>query len=126
MLISKFDLYRSEWLELVFDDRNKQYGAYDLRQHYAKNMIVAMTITFLGIGLLCGASVIFRVQPDTRRMVTVVNDPTIHVLLPPATPINHIDPPKPLQAEPPAHPIATIRDVPMVVVADPIAQKPVQ
>ena len=49
MLISKFDLCRSEWLELVFAKRNKEYGAYYLRQHYAGNMIKAMGITFLSI-----------------------------------------------------------------------------
>jgi periplasmic protein TonB len=125
MLNSKFDLYKPEWLELVFDDRNKEYGAYDLRRHYAKNMIVAMGITFLGLGLLCGAAIVFRVPPDTRRMITVVNDPTIHVLLPPVTPIKHVDPPKPLRTEPPTHPIATTRFVPPVVVPDPIAQSPV-
>jgi protein TonB len=125
MLISKFNLYRTEWLDLVFDDRNKEYGAYDLRQHYAKNMIVAMGITFLGIGLLCGASIVFQTHHDIIKVTAVNNDPTIHVLLPPVTPIKHVDPPKPLRSEPPAHPIATTRDVPMVVVADPIAQKPI-
>ncbi len=125
MLISKFDLYKPEWLELVFDDRNKEYGAYDLRRHYAKNMVMAMGITFLGLGLLCGAAIVFRARPDTRRIITVVNDPTIHILLPPATPIKHPDPPKPLRSEPPAHPIATTRVVPPVVVPDPVAQNPV-
>ena len=42
MLISKFDLYKSGWLELVFENRNKAYGAYELRQHYAKTMVRAM------------------------------------------------------------------------------------
>jgi len=124
MLISKFYMYKPEWLELVFDNRNKEYGAYELRQHYAKNMIVAMGVTFFGIALLCGASIIFRSKPaDT--MVPVVNDPTITVLPPPVAPIKHIDPPKPLRAEPPAHPITTIRDIPPVVGPDPIAEKPI-
>ena len=39
MLTSKFDLYKNEWLDLVFDDRNKAYGAYDLRHNYANNMV---------------------------------------------------------------------------------------
>ena len=38
MLISKFNLYKSEWLELVFDDRNKNYGAYELRKTYAQTI----------------------------------------------------------------------------------------
>ncbi|CAM3678914.1 energy transducer TonB [Mucilaginibacter galii] len=48
MLNSKFDLYKSEWLDLVFADRNKSYGAYDLRNHYGDNMMKALAITVLG------------------------------------------------------------------------------
>ena len=60
MHISKFDLYRSEWLDLVFDDRNKEYGAYDLRKHYSGNLIKAMGITFFGIALLFIVDLISR------------------------------------------------------------------
>src|ERR1700742_1112551 len=49
MLIPKFDLYKNEWLELVFEKRNKEYGAYYLRQHYAGNLLKAMAITFVGV-----------------------------------------------------------------------------
>ena len=52
MLISKFDLYKTEWLDLVFDHRNKEYGAYDLRKHYASNMIKAMGIAFFSVSVL--------------------------------------------------------------------------
>ena len=48
MLNSKFDLYKTEWLDLVFADRNKSYGAYDLRIHYGDNMLKALAITMLG------------------------------------------------------------------------------
>ena len=58
MLTSKFDLYKNEWLDLVFDDRNKAYGAYDLRHNYAGNMVKAMLITFFSVGVLCAASII--------------------------------------------------------------------
>ncbi len=27
------NLYKNQWLELVFQNRNKTYGAYDLRKH---------------------------------------------------------------------------------------------
>jgi protein TonB len=124
MLISKFDLYKSEWLELVFDDRNKEYGAYDLRQHYAKNMIRAMGITFFTIALLCGASIILRPAPQDR--IIVVETPPIAPVLPPVEPlIKHVDPPKPLKATPATPPAATIKDIPPVVVQDPQAVKPV-
>lgn len=55
MLISKFDLYKPEWLELVFADRNKAYGAYELRRHNAKNISMAMLFTLTGVFLAFGA-----------------------------------------------------------------------
>ena len=52
MAITKFDLYNPEWLELVFDSRNKDYGAYDLRKHYAGNLVKAMAIAFFSVAFL--------------------------------------------------------------------------
>lgn len=51
MLISKFDLYKSEWLDLVFDNRNKSYGAYELRQHNSRTMLTAMGIAIAIVGI---------------------------------------------------------------------------
>ncbi|RYZ96337.1 MAG: TonB family protein, partial [Sphingobacteriaceae bacterium] len=59
MLITKFDLYETKWLDLVFADRNKGYGAYELRRHYGSNMLKAMGITFLGLTALIAGSIIF-------------------------------------------------------------------
>jgi periplasmic protein TonB len=115
MLISKFDLYKSEWLELVFDDRNKAYGAYDLRQHYAGNMVKAMSITFLSIGLLCGAGIILKSNPV---VVAHRADPgIIHVInltevKPP------VAPPKPLEPVKPPAAVKTQQFIPMVVKPD--------
>lgn len=54
MFKSKFNLYNIEWLDLVFSDRNKNYGAYDLRRHYNANVLKALffTATLLTAGLL--------------------------------------------------------------------------
>jgi protein TonB len=124
MLISKFDLYKTGWLDLVFDDRNKEYGAYDLRHNYANNVVRAMGVTFLAIGLLCGASIVFRAAPR-ETMIPVDTHPDIRIQPPPVQAVKRNDPPKSLKADPPAHPIATTRDVPPIVVPDPIAEKPV-
>ncbi len=45
MFKSKLNLYNSEWLELVFSERNKSYGAYELRQHYNSNILKALIFT---------------------------------------------------------------------------------
>jgi len=81
MLISKFDLYKPEWLELVFDDRNKEYGAYDLRKHYSRNLLMAMSIAFFGVTVLfVGHGILFKHAPtDVYRIV-----PDIPII-PPAT-----------------------------------------
>ncbi len=126
MLISKFNLYRTEWLDLVFADRNKEYGAYYLRQHYAGNMAKAMGITFLSIGLLCGASIILRTDKPVYRIITVDNKPVV-VMPPPVAPIKRIEPPQPIRhiiVHPPATTVATTRFVTLVVKPDPITEKP--
>ena len=125
MLISKFDLYKSEWLELVFDDRNKAYGAYDLRQHYAKNMVRAMGITFLGLALLCGASIVLRsnpvaiLHPDKPVVVTLTS---IVIPKPPVTPPRRTA--APVEPIKPITPIKTQQFTEMVVKPDPQAITP--
>jgi protein TonB len=49
MLISEFDLYKREWISLVFKNRNQQYGAFELRSHYGSTMVKAMAITFFSV-----------------------------------------------------------------------------
>ncbi len=51
MIDTKFNLYKVEWLDIVFADRNKNYGAYDLRAHYGANMMRALAITVLGFSV---------------------------------------------------------------------------
>ncbi len=107
MLISKFDLYKPEWLELVFDNRNKEYGAYELRQHYSSTMARAMGFTFLGIALLFGAGVIFR-----TKAIPVVQVPVPEGLV---VTLSHVDPPLPpvkrTRTEKPSTPVHTNPDL---------------
>ena len=37
----------SDILDILFDNRNKSYGAYELRKHYAKRMMQAIAVTFV-------------------------------------------------------------------------------
>lgn len=43
----KLDLFNKQWLDIVFDGRNKSYGAYELRNTMSKTNLIA-----LGIGTL--------------------------------------------------------------------------
>ncbi|HEY0245578.1 MAG TPA: TonB family protein [Mucilaginibacter sp.] len=85
MLISKFDLCKSEWLELVFAKRNKEYGAYYLRQHYAENINKAMGITFIGVtGLVLTLSIVTKAKPVELVKNTIVE--LNKYVAPPVTP----------------------------------------
>jgi periplasmic protein TonB len=53
--MSNFNVQNDKWLEIAFENRNKTYGAYQLRQESDRTTIKAMLITFgvlaFGIGL---------------------------------------------------------------------------
>ena len=40
----KLDLFKKQWLDLVFEGRNKSYGAYELRQTSSKTSAIALAI----------------------------------------------------------------------------------
>jgi protein TonB len=99
MLFSKFDLYKPEWLEVVFDGKNKNYGAYDLRRHYGDTMAKAMGVTFMAclIGVVA-INVVFR-----HDVVPVERPPVIFELTempPPIIPKKETEQPKPQPSSP--------------------------
>lgn len=51
--MSKLSLYEANWINLVFENKNKEYGAYQLRQESAKTSFIAL---FMGV-LLCASLV---------------------------------------------------------------------
>jgi len=129
MLISKFDLYKSEWLELVFDNRNKAYGAYELRQHYSNNMIKAMCIAFLSIGV--SAFIIgVIIKPVVTQIEHAIPQGTVVVLKhfdiakPPVTPPAAVHHARVILPPAPSAPVNTVRNPPMVVTPDPVTVEP--
>ncbi|MFE3869223.1 energy transducer TonB [Flavobacterium sp. LS2P90] len=50
--MSKLSIYETSWLNLVFENRNKEYGAYQLRKESTKTSLFAL---FMGILLLTSA-----------------------------------------------------------------------
>jgi protein TonB len=120
MLIPKFDLYKSEWLELVFENRNKAYGAYDLRQHYGQTMTKAIVLVVSGF-IVSGValSFIYKVKeaPAEHLVTTVVDLKKVHVVLPepPKTDVAPVKQAAPVKVQP---------SVPTVVIPTTITDKP--
>ena len=119
MLISKFDLYKSGWLELVFENRNKEYGAYQLRQDYAGNIAKAMGFTFSGIILATGLTFLLRGAPvnhyeqDRGLVITLSNTNSVKPPL--------VVPPRPIAPRVPPRPPVQVRTqqfIPLVVTSD--------
>lgn len=50
--MSKLNIYENSWIDLVFENRNKEYGAYHLRQESTKTSLLAL---FMGVSVLTAA-----------------------------------------------------------------------
>ena len=121
MLISNFNLCKSEWLELVFDKRNKEYGAYYLRRHYADNMVRAMSITFFSvISTMVLLGILIKAHPEIPVQIKQV---ILNTYVPPVQPKKEVAKPKPVASKP-VPPVTQQKYVEMVVTPDPIALEP--
>ena len=54
--MSKIDLIDNSWVELVFENKNKAYGAYQLRKETGKRNVKAMIIVFATIAAIIVAA----------------------------------------------------------------------
>jgi len=126
MSIAKFDLYNAEWLDLVFDHRNKEYGAYDLRKNYGRTMGKAIGLSFIAVAALVVASFVFRVKQQKEYVFHQI-DNTPPIVIPPveAKP-KPVEPAKPAAPVKPAAPIQTTAfTTPRIVTIDPPVDPPV-
>ncbi|MDB5031426.1 energy transducer TonB [Mucilaginibacter sp.] len=122
MLISNFNLYKSEWLELVFAKRNKEYGAYYIRQHYADNVVKAMGITFVSV---ISAAVIFGILVRAKPVTLFKNTAIVLAKYaePPVPPKAELKKMKPAAAKP-LPPVNTTKYVQMIVTDKPVTIDP--
>src|SRR5476651_1138538 len=93
MLISKFDLYRGEWLSLVFKGRNQQYGAFELRNHYAGVLAKAMGFTFFTVSAIGITTTIIARNKPVEQVMHIVN---IQTFVPPKDKVYEAPKPKEL------------------------------
>jgi protein TonB len=97
MLNSQSNLYRTEWLDLVFKNRNKAYGAYILRAESSKNTLRALFIAapvFILTFVL--PQVLGHVTPDSPDAIV---DKVVDVQDFTAPPLKRL-PPKPIAPQP--------------------------
>ncbi len=106
--------------EIVFEHRNKEYGAYELRKRYNKHMntafIIAISVFVISVSIPAIMDFLDSIVPaeaDTNVELTLVDAPPLDKDIPPPPPPP--DPPPPVQE--------TIKFTPPVVTEEPIDEK---
>jgi len=116
MLGSKLDILKPEWLDVVFTDRNKAYGAYDLRKSNPKNTSKALVIGIILFVFLISFQTILNFIsgfiPKATEKVKITN-----VVLQPPPPLDKTKPPPP-PPEPPKPKVDQVKFPPPVVKPD--------
>ena len=77
--MAKIDLTSREWCELVFEGKNKAYGAYDMRQNtssrHTKALIIVMIFVVIAFSLpFLLKAVADRQQKEVMEEVTTLAD----------------------------------------------------
>jgi len=90
-------ILQSDTLDILFENRNKEYGAYELRRQYHSRLSVALLITG-GLGLLFFMSSFLYKPKDVKpKQVATITELTDIVF--PEKPIEP-EQPKPLEVKP--------------------------
>ena len=107
-------ILKSDILDILFEGRNKAYGAYDLRKTYNKRISTALIFTVaLFLLLLIGSIIANKLNSKNDVKEMVVNESVLQQIQPDEPPPPVIPPPK---LPPP--PVATIQFTPPKVVKD--------
>ncbi len=76
MMYAKVDICKNEWLELVFANRNKEYGAYSIRKEYAHTLNYVMAFTFLSVMsilMIWGMALKYTISTTETLQATVID-----------------------------------------------------
>jgi periplasmic protein TonB len=95
----KLDLFRTQWLDLVFEGRNKKYGAYELRKENPKTSVRALIGGGLIFVLAMSTPMLLDLLPDSEAKNTLDEKVVLVDLEKPKEklpePIKPPEPPKP-------------------------------
>ena len=61
--MANIDLYDPKWIDLVFQDKNKEYGAYQLRKGTGNRNMKALAI-LIAAALIIGGYLVWKIQAD--------------------------------------------------------------
>jgi protein TonB len=116
MFGSKLDLLDQTWMDVIFTDRNKSYGAYELRRDNGRNtrnaLFIGVAVFVLAISANTILNLISGFIPKAKEKVKITNV----VLSPPPPDLKKPPPPPP--PEPPKPRVDQVKFPPPVVKPD--------
>ncbi len=115
-------ILKADLLDILFEGRNKEYGAYELRKTYNKRITMALIGTVILILLILIGSVIAKKLNNDKDVVQLKTTETTLQQIKPNEPPPPPPPPPPKLPPPP--PVATIQFTPPKVVKDEEVIKP--
>jgi protein TonB len=116
MLGSKLDIFKKEWLDVVFEGRNQEYGAYDLRKTADSNTSKALLIGVSLFVLILSTPTILKYINGDAAGEQVERIIETEVILSEPPPVDEEAPPPPPPVEPPPPRVDQVRMPPPVVV----------
>lgn len=118
----KLDLLKTQWVEIVFEGRNKLYGAYELRKNDKKTTYLALIIGAVIFSFLVSIPMLANLLPDRTKADDVLDTKIVAVKLPPKKekPKEFVPPPPP-----PPPKVDQVKFVkPKVTKADEVTEEP--
>ncbi|WP_264520535.1 energy transducer TonB [Flavobacterium sp. N1994] len=91
----KLDLFNKQWIDIVFEGRNKAYGAYELRQENSKITIRSLVIGAIVFALAVSAPLIISLIPDFSKNEATLDQKIVTIKLPPKEQPKDLPPPPP-------------------------------
>ncbi len=72
--MSNLSIYETNWINLVFDGRNKEYGAYQLRKDSTKTTFFALFCGFLLVVLITTIPLILNFFSGTKPEISILKE----------------------------------------------------
>lgn len=120
-------ILQSDLLDILFENRNKAYGAYELRRSYGSRIASALAIALLTLGAIFTGLYFTSLERNSAKQEVVVRDVVIENIKeskppppPPPPPKKEPPPPPPAQVKAPPVPqqIQTTKFTPPVIKKD--------
>jgi protein TonB len=82
--MAETDIFSTGWCDLVFEDKNKNYGAFELRKNSSGRHLIALAVSsVLFVGGIMISRDFIQVNKDGKRLINVFSTPVNVDLTPP-------------------------------------------